>query len=354
MSSQFIVNSLRDIVPTLEEPYPRELIDYANSLYSLSKVKQALNPHFEVARYHLCSYLTVEKFRGRLLLPEPTSIKIPIPGRKLRSVILDFRKSMMRPSSSPETPPSTPRKRRRRQKQFPTPSSKSFKRQALGESGNPYLTPDSTPSSRGIINLDSKEFSPIKGKKNLQMELLAAAAEDAHDEVRTPKRRGRKPGQTVTISKGPVISTALLVSFCNRFYIQEDTTRKILKTFKEFHLRVKNPWGLLCGLVAISFICLNRDLINNKIGYKSKLYQNLQILQTGGLKMEEIGEWVKIVESLCAEEPWIKELEELPGGKNYRRSVFGIPSLGSFISSSVSYHSVQMDSAYREWLSGIQ
>lgn len=349
MSHQFIVNAIRDIVPTLEEPYPKEIIDYTNSLYSLSKVKGSLDSQFELARYHLCCYLTIEKFAERLQLPEPSSSKIPIPSRKIRSTVVNFRRSLLARPQQLDTPPSTPRKRRRR-RQLDTPEStgKHPSRRGTPSKLNPYATPESTPSRNGVINLDSKEFATPSKAKNIREQLLAAAQE--------PKEASPSPSLSPSGKKRrrttqkPTISTAMVVSFCNRFYLSEEITAHILATFSDFHRRVNSPWGLLCGLTAIAFSEINRTLMQNRIGYKSKLYQNLQVLQRGGLRTDEITEWVKIAQHLCSQEPWIKELK-LRRETEYPK---GIASLTSFLTPSVCYHSPEMDRSYRRWINSIQ
>lgn len=351
MSTAFIKNAIRDVVPTLEEPYPEELIEYANSLYALSKIRQALNPKYEVARYHLCCYLTVEKLCGRLNLPDPVDDKIPIPNRKVRSAIVDFKRGLTVNSA---TPPQTPRKRRRRraEHQLLTPPS-TGKRNHTRETfkyTNPYLTPSKTPSSKTpIIDIDSPKYM---GSGKSMRERLRAAASESDEPPRKKRTYTKSPHKAHSKSKLQ-ISTAMLVSFCNRFYIPESTTRNILNTFQIYHARIKQPWGLLCGLVAISYSDLNHDLMNSRIGFKSKLYEQLQILQTGGLSMDDIVMWVRIVENLCSEEPWLKHLKKLTEEAEGKRKVLGIPSLTSFLDSSVCYHSVESASNYKSWVGGL-
>ncbi len=357
MSTQFIINAIRDILPTLQEPYPKELVEYTNSLYSLSKIKQVLNPQYEIARYHLCCYLTVEKFRSRLSLPEPTFEKIPIPERKLRSVMLEFKGGLLKKSEVMS--PMTPRKRKRRYDQLPTPQSsgKRTHRSPTKVLFNPYLTPESGKASKTneIIDIDSKDFK-LKSGRNMRARLMAAAQETQPSEPSTPrstKRRVRRSlnrlsPHRVSAAKRE-ITTALLISFCNRLYIPENTTGDIMNTYKAYRLRIRNPWGLLCGLTAIAFICLNADIVNNTIGVKSKLYQTLQRYQSGALTIDNIKEWTHIVQTLCAEEPWIKKLQQ-KGNENNKPELHGIPSLTSFIGEDVCYNSLESTKSYNNWL----
>ena len=362
MSTQFIINAIRDILPTLQEPYPKELVEYTNSLYSLSKVKQVLNPQYEIARYHLCCYLTVEKFRSRLSLPEPMFEKIPIPGRKLRSVMLEFKGGLTKRKETASQV--TPRKRRRRYDQLPTPRStgKRTHRSPTKASFNPYLTPESARSSKHsqIIDIDSNDFKPKSGK-SMRARLMAAAQETSQSESgaqRSVKRKITRSPKKLTTRRSTgtkrEITTALLISFCNRFYIPEDTTKNIMDTYRTYHLRIRNPWGLLCGLTAVAFICLNSDIVNNKIGVRSKLYRTLQKYQSGGLTIDNIKEWTHIVQTLCSEEPWIKILQERNGTGNEMQKFHGIPSLTTFIGQDVCYNSNEASKSYNNWLKELQ
>ncbi|ODV85042.1 hypothetical protein CANARDRAFT_28762 [[Candida] arabinofermentans NRRL YB-2248] len=401
MSNQFILNAFRDILPTESEPFPKELTDYANLLYLTSKSKASLTPQFEVARYHICCYLSAEKFATEFELAEPSVNKIPVPQRKIRSLVNEFKRSLI--NGGRQSAPTTPKKRRA-ESQLATPQSSGKKklvssydsvrsnakhlhspltpastpqkhgriqkRLEHGDSDieddkeeptydNPYVTPTSTPSKKRITSITKPKTSSIKDK--LQMAANEKDEDDIEEEqwqdvpMKKEKIAKQKPKSKVGKTDGSTgtITTAHLVSFCNRFYLPEEITKNILKTFQDYHYRIRNSWGLLCGLVSIAYLRMNSERVESQLGFKSKFYKNLQLLQNGKLKFEELTNWIKLVENLCGHEKWIRDLDDLYNLKSESQLPFGIPSLNSFISADTCYFSNRMADEYETWVEKI-
>ncbi|GME80338.1 unnamed protein product [Ambrosiozyma monospora] len=267
--------------------------------------------------------------------------------------------------------PSTPSKRRRGELPM-SPQSTSGKvhnpfnsSSTPGSSGrslrtrtnNQLMTPESTPSKSRVIDTPTKSqpTTPRKRGRPPLKERLLEVANEKNSRSSLPStlksQRKTKTASSATKSKGqPMITSAHLVSFCNRFYLPENVTRNILDTYQVYYFKTNNPWGLLCGLVAIAYLRLNTDKIENQIGFKSKFYRTLQTLQNGGLSFSELSNWASLVEKLCAGEKWIRDFYDFDAkNSNDRKVAFGIPSLNSFITPELSYFSPEVDAKCQAW-----
>ncbi|KAH3668790.1 hypothetical protein OGAPHI_002545 [Ogataea philodendri] len=358
--SQFILSALQDVVPTHTGPIPKEVIDYANYLYLSSKSSCPLAAQLEIGRCHLCCFLTVDKFKNKFDLPDPSVNRIPIPKRKAVTVLADFRHKLSGAGSKQGADLlRTPTKRRVVQLATPetTPGRKRVvdltEQTTPSKRRNVLNTPESTPKT--LRNEEPDKVDAGTAAKSLQKRLLAAA-----DDVKGPAKRGRKKGFKLlsmadrSLNDDTIITTPHLVAFCNKFYLPEEITRCILETYKHYYYRTKSPWGLLCGLVSIAYLHLNQDKVVQNMGFKTKFFKNLQIHQNGGLKYNELVDWVALVEKLCDNEKWIKDL----GGREMLESEtklpFGLPTLNSFVTPRVCYFSDRMEAEYVTWINRIK
>lgn len=114
MSAQ-VKQSIKDIIPTLPEPIPSQLISHVDSLYKLSLLKlPVLSNNSEIGRYQICAFFAVDKLRHKLELPEPLVDKIPIAPRHLNKIFDDFRENVLglerlnTPKGSPRKAPRGP------------------------------------------------------------------------------------------------------------------------------------------------------------------------------------------------------------------------------------------------------
>ncbi|KAG7884923.1 hypothetical protein KL938_001180 [Ogataea parapolymorpha] len=358
--SQLILSALRDVIPTLPEPYPREVVDYANYMYISSKQTCPLAAQMEIARFHLCCFLAVEKLKDKFDLPDPNLNRIPAPKRKAAAVLEEFRNQLTGRKRHVE-PPITPSKRRIIE--LATPESTPGKRRANAltprstpsKTRNMLATPESTPRS---LKTEIKNEQPLyigSAAKSLQDKLLAAA-----DEIKGPSKRGRKKGFKMlsmadrSLNDDTIITTAHLISFCNKFYLPEDITKNILKTYTNYYYRTKSPWGLLCGLVSIAFLRLNREKVDAKMGFKTQFFKNLQVHENGGLKYNELLDWIALVEKLCETEKWVRDLEDKDLLTTKSKLPFGLPTLNSFIGNQVCYYSDGAIREYENWIGSIK
>lgn len=270
------------------------MVNYANSLYSSSKMTLPLAATEDIARYHLCCYVVIENFQSLYNLPDPFQTKIPLPGRRLNTLLGTFR------SLFAVMLESTPRANRIVDTlQLQTPQT------------TPQVAyAKSTPShideviNRKIQSIDST-------RRSLKDQLTSLGSPPA-----TPKKtpRAQKALQTSPAKLAPyrsrtkvVITTPLLISFCNKFYIPEHITLHILQTYKLYRNIVTNSWGLLVGLVGISYLKLNKDEIHRKIGLKNSLFDTLHRSQQGGLSLQEVKTFIREVTRMVAKQKWIKE-----------------------------------------------
>lgn len=367
MTTKLISNAIRDIIPTHPEPYPKELIDYSSSLYSSSKTRNCiLKNQYELARYHICVYLTIEKFEKRLDLPEPIVDKIPIPRNLIRKTVLEFKKNLNLSSNGHGhgvTPSPSPRKIAILEKvkenskksdgsghgigSLMTPPTKRIRKlndieSDSGEDNNDisdeyYSSDDSyTPKSRQT-QLMTPNSSP---SKNLKSKLLSAGSTK-------PKKRQMKK-LTSCNSTTTSISTPLLISFCNRFDIPSDITKSILKTYANYYNRIKNPWGLLCGLVAVVYFKLNKDDIDNKLGFKIEFLSKLQLQQNGGLSQSDLQKWLKLINNLINSEKWFRDLD-ISSVNNKIEIPISLNSSTSMIDFNTMYFSPIYNEEFENW-----
>lgn len=326
MTTKLISNAIRDIIPTHPEPYPKELISYSSSLYSSSKTRNCiLKNQYEIARYHICVYLTIEKFEKRLDLPEPIVDKIPIPRNLIRKTVLEFKKKLnLNNNITNVNSLPSPRKIAILEKikenskksndisgigSLMTPPTKRIRKLSDIESDDDisdedYSSDDSyTPRKKtNKLQLITPNSSP---SKNLKLKLQSSS-------VKPKKRQIKKlttSTTTTTTTTTNNISTPLLISFCNRFNIPSDITKSILKTYTNYYNRIKNPWGLLCGLVSVVYFKLNKDEIDNKLGFKIEFLLNLQKQQNGGLSKLDLQKWIKLINNLINSEKWFRDLD---------------------------------------------
>ena len=67
MSSLKHEKLFQDVIPNYLGEFTPKLLDYINSLYQLSLRKQAILPNkSEIARFHLCAVVIVEKYKQSL------------------------------------------------------------------------------------------------------------------------------------------------------------------------------------------------------------------------------------------------------------------------------------------------
>ncbi|KAK6456188.1 origin recognition complex, subunit 6 [Scheffersomyces xylosifermentans] len=310
-------NTLKDIIPTHVGAYPPQLLSFVDSLYQLSLQKKPTLPNrANVARYHICAYLAVEKYQNILSLPEPETRKIPLQPKVVVKIIDDFRENLVNQIQSPSSTPKSTR----------TPTK---------ELESAYSTPFSSPTKLRNNASPSKVQRPVNGSPLKRLQGLK-------DDVRTPKKRktlnGSSPmksndlrdeespfnpkpsSKSATESpKTPTIykydrkhvSIVDFITFANNFYIPSDITPKMIETFlvHKHKFIKKSEWLLACGMINAAYIRINHKLLTAKIGARQEVNNQLFQYQKGGLMKWNMQLFCDIVEDWIKDEPWILEIE---------------------------------------------
>lgn len=325
--------SLRDLLPTYSGEYPPQLVAYTDSLYQLSLLKIPSLPHkADVARHHLCAFLAIEKYKDRLSLPPPLLQKIPLQPRLVEKVLSDLEQKVVVGCTSPVSTPTkqknpfistTPNLLPSKRSYTPGTSSPLKKIQKLASEASPIGSQQSSPTnSKSLRDHDS----PFNVKSNGTSTSGKQSA--LTSPVETPNSSPRKPvGRPPKMSKNSPskveasnttriryirhISIADFISFANTFYIPASVTPQILETFtREQHKFLKrNDWLLACGLIHAAYIRINHRILENTLGKKAELQDQLFQYQKGGLMKANMVNWLNIVEESIKNEPWAVDLE---------------------------------------------
>lgn len=304
--------SLKDVIPTHQADVQPQLLSYIDSLYQISLQKKPLLPNrSEVARYHICAYLAVEKYQNMFDLPEPVQNKIPAQPKIVDKILDDFRANLMGEIRSvSSTPLGSPRAQK-------SPS----------KSSN-YSTPLSTPSKlhhTSPLKFQTPNLTKVKISSPLKR-LQALRDEDSEPKKKrksseilndeespfNPKIGSPVGSQTIYKYDKKHITIPDFISFCNNFYIPADITPMMIETFLEnkHKFTKKSEWLLGCGMVYAAYVRINKVLLEKKIGAKTQFQNQLFQYQKGGLMKWNMLLWCNIIEDSVKDTPWIIELEK--------------------------------------------
>ncbi|CAK7897378.1 hypothetical protein CAAN1_04S02784 [[Candida] anglica] len=296
-----VKQSIKDIIPTQPDPLPAKLIAHTDSLYKLSLSKLPKIPNkAEIARYHICAYLSIEKLRVNLELPEPVQDKIPIQPKLLERVLDDFRVKVMggSPSSTPKSSPTkNPMLSPTKASHNPKISSPLKRLQELRDepqTPSKKLKMGSSPSGSKTTPFDME--SPFNPKSIVD---LAPPDSPSSSVPASPSRSKR------------VVQIPDLIAFANHFYIPATVTPQLLASFGRIQQKFakKNEWLLACGMIHATYIRINHRLLEKRIGARSEFQDQLFQYQKGGLMKWNMLIWCNIVDDLVYKENWVRELE---------------------------------------------
>lgn len=315
MSKPQLVQSLKDTLPTYSGSYPPELLSYVDSLYLLSHQQIPVLPNRgEIARYHLCAYLGVERCQERLNLPTPLRQKIPLQPKIVDKLLQDLRMLLVK------SPSSSPRKR------LHTPNSSPSKRQNAPLVGSPLkrlrVASDSA-NGTGSLPVDAtkvedikpgSEESPFLSKSAVQSPFMTKLA-NSTDAPKTPTRSPRKHKASANSTPNSPryvrqLTIADFISFANNFYIPASVTPHVLEFFmsQRHKFTKKNEWFLACGLIYAAYMRINDRIMVSAVK-KTELQDQLFQYQKGGLGKQNMVMWLNIIEESVKTEPWILDLE---------------------------------------------
>lgn len=322
MSSVFIVSAIKDLLPSIEDP-PKNFVAFCQTIYSTSKINIPLPSNYELGRIHLAVIVAIFHYQEKYHWEDPIMGKIPIPKKNLRDYISRFATLV---SDEPSTPTHT-----RIVNALATPNSSGRGRVNRTPRGKAQLIPQSETSVKRSLTNQLMAESTYSGSNLISDSFMSPPP--------TPTKRGRPAKseeeqlETQQHKKSKKLLTSYeLVTFCNKFYIPEHLTQKILNMFYKYRANQGSSWGFLVGLVGIVYYKLNVVEITNKLGLWTKVVKNLHRSQNGGLTHKEVDEWVSKVTNLYGEVKWIREAEfettNLVHKVTEEESVFS--SLGSF------------------------
>lgn len=319
--------ALHEVVPTLEGA-PPQLLAHIDALYQLSLArKPTLPPGAEVARYHVCTYLAVERLQLRLGLPPPRRDKIPVAPRLLQRVLDDVGAAvppLPRKRSAPATPTKTTRPRvgsplKRLRGETPRPS-------AFNAESPFNPLPATAPAPAAAEELSEsptlRRLAPGFPLKQLApgspLRRLAPGSPLKQLAPGTPLTPalgltsfGSPAGTASPVKSKRLVSIPDLIAFCNHFFIPATVTPHILLSFG--HLRQKfakkNEWLLACGMVHTAYTRINHQMLAKRIGATAEFEDQLFQYQKGGLMKHNMMIWCSIVADMLRHEAWLVELE---------------------------------------------
>ncbi|KAI5961229.1 uncharacterized protein KGF55_004154 [Candida pseudojiufengensis] len=309
-----IKQSIKDIIPSYDGEDRTKLTSYIDSLYNLSlRHSRVLPNNSEIARYHLCTFVIIEKYKNLFDLPQPDVSRIPIQPQIAKKLLEDFREFVNQLSAS-STPVSTPKKQK-------------------------PAAPISTPRQSG---------SPLK-----KIQALASSPSPSPS-----KNSTRYDFKTVSIEE--------FITFCNAFYIPSEFTKQMLKTFysHKHKFAKKSDWSLACGIVYAAYMRINHLLLSTKMGARSEFMTLLLQYQKGGLSKDSLQTWCSLVEEWVKDEQWVQDIErqyvfgnqtieEKISDEEYRGRIGDgweqLERLGAMIHGEVLYQSDSQIEYYKNW-----
>ena len=300
MSSTQARKALHDIIPNYSGEYTPKLLDYINSLYQLSLRKQAVLPNkSEIARFHLCAVVIVEKYRQSFELPTPDVSRMPAQPKVAAKLLETFR-VLIEQVSAASTPVSSPKKAKPLSQSPLTPTKSRASKENL-KSGSPLKRLRAEISQDEAVNGNTPngQLKDVESPFNPKKRKESKAGTPTHKVYRYDKKH---------------VLIADFISFCNTFYIPGHITTKMVGTFlmHQHKFLKKSDWSLACGMVYAAYVRINNKILSELVGTKSQFMDLLLQYQKGGLLKWAMQSWCGIIEEWIQDEPWIQEIE-----KNY-------------------------------------
>lgn len=312
MSNPQSKQSLKDVLPTLAEPYPAQLVLTLESLHLMSLQKNPVLPNkSEIARYHICAYLTAERYQQQLKLPLPSLNKIPAQPKVVNKILDDFRANVLNGFKSPTN---SPRKSMASPSPFTTPTKGSNNKLNLSPSKNGPSTPRVSSPLKRLQALRDEEGASAKKSKSNNALSDAASPFNPKNNPKTPTKQSTPgtPGTPSTPRYQRHITISDFISFANNFYIPSNVTPQMVECFldQKHKFTKKNEWLLACGMIHAAYVRINHKLINYTMGAKKKLEDQLFQYQKGGLMKDNMKTWINIIEEAVKVEPWVIDLDK--------------------------------------------
>lgn len=362
MSGKFN-QAVKDIIPTYHENIPSKLLSHIESLYQLSLREKPNLGKSEIARFHICTFLAVERFQQHFELPDPETRRIPLPPKTSDKLITEFRDNLVIKSAS-NTPNSSPRKSTPKKQNTPrfaatTPKISSPLKRLQSLQGSP------TPKRKKTdLHDEESPFNPKKGAEDSKKGLEEDSLKDLDDSESSVKS---SPTKYVYDRKHVTIID--LIQATNYFRIPASITPMIIQCFLQhkYKFTKKSEWLLTCGLLHSAYIRIYHKNLSSKIGAEAEFVDILFNYQRGGLTKWNLQLWCKIVEDWIKDEPWILDIEQtyMYGDKSFdkqydqqRRLKIGgdwslLETFGSMITGDVLLDLQCQDQYYNTWTKNV-
>lgn len=312
-----VKSAIKDVAPGIGEQLPPSLVSYCERLYGKSLAKP-LNKASESARYHLCAYLSVEKYASSYNLPSPQFQRIPLHPKICLRLIDEFRDYIEQVKSAT----STPKKPRLPLKPVNAPDSNPAQpppKLDFITNGSPFLESSNsmTPTPHSGKRLYNKDATPVRSSPLKKMRIAAKdtasttpekeGTEETHESpFLTPNSKAIKPYSLTESS----ISIPELIQLSNTFFIPGYITVHIIQEFiNQRHKFVKrSDWFLAFGLIYVAYIRINHKLVKDKPDYATTLIQQFHRLRKQ-LRKNSIEYWCSVINEGVSNSPWIIDIE---------------------------------------------
>lgn len=319
---------------------------------------------FESARMHLVVYTAILAFQNQYNWPDPIATKIPLPRSQIAGFITTFSQLVNKDPSTPKdhtriidvlskkspskSPSKSPAKSGRKlSAKLVTKTESSVKR-----SLNDELVAVSDFTGEVVIPkafAEASSGSPTKRPRRSPTKKSYSDSEYDEDDDEEVRRVLDLSGKGKRKSKA--ITSHTVVTICNNCYIPEQLTRQILVFYSRFYFNQSSHWGFLIGLVAVVYSNLNAREVLQRPELKRALLSNLHKLQSGGLTLDQIGEWVSKVQSTYGDIKWIR-YASYDNQRINDNIIGGFASLGSFLQHD--YLSEKYQQQWDMWRSDMQ
>lgn len=347
MSSPFITTAIRDVAPTLSEPYPQDLKRLIDNLYNSSKHKISLKQNEEIARYHICAIMAVNRLKNEKGFLDPVLDNSPVPTKVVLNLLKLFDANLQ--GSSINTPVSTPQKRRivDRDPKTGTPSPSPAKKRGRPPSAIKLPLTEQLEAARSA---GSKTTTPLNSpSKPLQSTTSKTPSKST---MNSPFKNPPASSYSSPSKHLRLLSASEITALCNKFQLETDVVQNVLETFKQYCNKVSNEWILLCGLIINCYFVINHTVISEKVGSKTNVIKTMFSLQNGGLMLDEVNTSISIVQNLIAHNKWFKQLKIRNGFKIEEQTIAS--TSGNMISKDVQFHSESAQLAQKEWLEKVK
>ncbi|KAH3676150.1 hypothetical protein WICMUC_002172 [Wickerhamomyces mucosus] len=333
MSNPYLDSAIRDVIPTVPDPIPESLRSLTERLYHSSKSKISLKPQEELARYHISAIVAANFKRSQLGLMAPAIDTVPLSTRSTKELIQVFQNTLVGASSVQSTP-----KKKTKENSPVTPSPKK-------KVGRPKGSKGMTPFMKRLLEKDTGiSLSPSPSKR----QKMQSISDSDNDDNETPEKNDNENKIHPNLK---LLTSIEITALCNKFQLEEDVTKDVVRTFQRYFNKVSNEWIMICGLIINCYFVIHHEKIRDSIGSRILAMRAMFKLQNGGLMMTDVQSSVDVVKPLIEYNRWFKKLKQK---YSYKETQYSLVNSGSMISKSYQFSKIQNDIQFIEWLGEVK